>query len=97
MVASKKIGFKAECESCDATGVYCGFAEAKGTGVVCINCDGTGCVELSYKQFIGRRRRKDVQMVFRSRGTFIATGVGKEGGGVPYEEFLNGKMPPKVR
>ena len=83
----------AECRSCGGTGVYCGFAEPKGTGVVCLDCGGTGCQKIRYKPFTGRKRRAGVEKVQQSRGTFIATGVGPAGGVVTYEQFLAGKMP----
>lgn len=84
---------KVECDACDGTGIYCGFAEPKGVGVVCLVCAGTGCRMISYKKFDKRKRRKGVKVVCRSAGTIIAAGVGPTGGGVTYEEFLNGKMP----
>lgn len=84
---------KAECSSCGGTGVYCGFAEPKGTGVVCLNCDGTGCSTIKYKPFTGLKRRTGVEKVMLSRGTFIMTGVGPAGSSVTYEEFMSGKRP----
>jgi hypothetical protein len=84
---------KAECGSCSATGVYCGFAEPKGTGVVCLNCDGSGWVDIEYTPFSVLKRRKGVDTVKRSRGSFIVTGVGPVGDSVSYEEFFNGKKP----
>lgn len=82
-----------ECGSCGATGIYQGFAEPKGVGVVCLNCNGTGAVNIDYKPFTGRKERRDINTVQRSRGSFIATGVGPGGRSISYQEFLNGKMP----
>jgi hypothetical protein len=84
---------KAQCDSCGGTGIYRGFAEPTGVGVVCVNCQGTGCRKISYKPFTERKERRDVQTVRRSAGTFLATGVGPTGGQVTYDEFLRGKMP----
>jgi len=84
---------KAVCDACGGTGIYCGMCEPKGTGVVCFRCDGTGCRKIKYTPFKKRTRRRGVQEVKRSRGTFIATGVGPTGGSVTYREFLDGKMP----
>jgi hypothetical protein len=84
---------KAECGSCDGTGLYCGFAEPKGTAVICLNCGGTGCDEIGYIRFTGRKERRDVHTVKRSAGSFIFTGVGPVGKSVTYEEFCRGKMP----
>ena len=88
-----KQSVQAECSSCGGTGIYCGFAEAKGTGVVCLNCDGTGCCTIEYTPFSGIKKRSNVNTVYRSRGTFIATGVGSTGNGITYAEFLSGKRP----
>lgn len=82
-----------ECGSCGGTGVYCGFAEPKGVGVVCLGCNGTGCATVEYKEFTGLKKRKGVDTVRLSRGTFIATGVGPAGSSVTYQEFLDGKRP----
>jgi len=82
-----------ECSSCGGRGVYCGFAEPRGTGVVCLNCEGTGCRKVKYTPFTARKRREGVEIVRRSKGGFIGTGVGPTGASVTYEEFLGGKMP----
>lgn len=84
---------KAECASCDGTGVYKGFAEPKGVGVVCLTCGGSGCDTIKYKPFTERKHKAGIQTVRRSRGSFIGTGVGPTGGEVTYEQFLKGKMP----
>lgn len=84
---------EAACRSCDSTGIYCGFMEAKGTGVVCLTCDGTGCHKIYYKPFERRKRRNGVHTVSRSAGSFILTGTGAVGNSIPYKEFLAGKMP----
>jgi hypothetical protein len=82
---------KAECNSCDGTGIYCGFAEPKGVGVICLTCDGTGCQTITYKPFEKLKKRRDIQKVARSRGSFIATGVGPTRELITYDEFLAGK------
>jgi hypothetical protein len=63
---------KAECEACGATGLYCGFAEPKGTAVVCYKCKGTGCQEIQYTPFTARKRRKDVKNVLCDGGAWFA-------------------------
>lgn len=83
----------AQCQSCDGTGIYQGFAEPKGTGVVCLSCKGTGCCEMYYTPFVSRKHRRDIKTVRLSRGSFIGTGIGPVGKEVTYEEFLEGKMP----
>ncbi len=84
---------KAECEECRATGLYQGFCEAKGTAVICLNCGGTGCERIRYTPFTKRKPKRGVKTVHRSRGSFIATGVGAYGGAISYKEFASGKMP----
>lgn len=91
----KEVKVEAECDSCDGTGVYSGFAEPKGVAVVCLGCEGTGCRILRYKPFKHRRRRKGIKTVRLSRGTFILTGVGPTGNSISYEEFWKGKFPGK--
>ena len=88
-------GMKIECDACDATGIYHGFAESEGVGVVCLKCDGTGCVTLNIrvKPFTERKRKVGIKIVRLSRGAFIATGVGPHGKSVSYNEFLHGKKP----
>lgn len=82
-----------ECSSCRGTGVYRGFAEPQGVGVLCLNCDGSGCRTMEYTPFTGLKRRDDVRTVQRSRGSLIFAGVGPTGNSVSYEEFLSGKRP----
>jgi len=86
---------KAECSACDGTGLYCGMCEATGTAVICIRCGGTGCEEISYKPFEGRKGRRGIQSVKWSRGGFIVTGVGGVGKSITYREFAAGQFPPK--
>ena len=84
---------KAECEACSGTGLYVGMCEKKGTAVVCIRCNGSGCQVIKYKPFERRKGKQGIEMVYRSRGSFIATGVGPQGGGVTYAAFAHGVMP----
>ena len=83
---------KAECSSCDGTGLYRGVAEKPGTAVVCLTCKGTGCRDIDYTPFSSRKRRSDVREVLLSRGSFIFS-CGPIGKPISYEEFLSGKMP----
>lgn len=83
----------AECRSCRGTGVYSGMCEAKGEAVVCVTCSGTGCERIGYRPFVGRKRRRGIKTVRKSRGTLIAVGAGPHGEAVTYKEFLEGKLP----
>jgi hypothetical protein len=83
-----------ECVDCGGTGLYCGMCEPEGTAVVCLRCDGTGCSTLSFHPFKKRRGRKGVKTVYRSRGTFITTGIGPAPNeGITYAEFKKGMLP----
>lgn len=82
-----------ECCACDGTGLYVGFAEPKGTAVVCLQCDGSGCEEITLTPFVKRKGRRGIQTVSQSRGSFIRTGVSPTGGSITYQEFQQGKMP----
>lgn len=93
MNSENVVTVEAECSACRGTGVYHGFAEPDGVGVVCLTCKGTGAMKLHYSPFTGRKTRKDIKTVRLSSGTFIATGIGPCVGSVTYEEFLAGKMP----
>lgn len=84
---------KIECASCAGTGIYHGFAEPKGVGVVCLNCHGSGCVEFKYAPFTKRQHREGITTVRTSRGSLLVTGVGPTGDSVTYHEFMSGKMP----
>ena len=62
---------KANCKECSATGLYVGFAEPKGTAVVCVRCGGTGCQEIQYVEFKKRRRRRGVSRVLCDGGMWF--------------------------
>lgn len=61
---------EAECSACNATGLYCGFAEPEGTAVICHGCGGTGRTVISYKPFEKRRRKRNVQRVLANNVWF---------------------------
>lgn len=85
---------KVECKDCGATGLYTGFAEPKGTAVVCLTCGGSGCQEFQFKPFVKRREKHGIKTICRSNGSFIGTGVGPVPGcSITYQEFQQGKMP----
>jgi len=86
---------KAKCRSCGGTGIYSGFAEAEGEAVICLACDGTGCEEIHYEPFTGRKKRKGITKIRKSRGSFILTGVGGEGESMTYSEFEKAVPAPK--
>ncbi|MFW6024985.1 MAG: hypothetical protein ACOCRX_01455 [Candidatus Woesearchaeota archaeon] len=106
---TKKITMDIECKSCNGTGIYVGIAERDGAGVVCKTCNGTGCQHYTfeYTPFRSRKKRKDIKRVYLSSYGYcispepltLSNGVfvdfSKEG--VPYEEFLKGKMPSHIK
>ena len=84
----KLIEVTCQCDSCSGTGLYSGFAEPKGVAVVCAGCNGTGYQQLQVTPFTGRKKMKGIKAVMRSRGCFLATGVGPVGGTtMTYAEF----------
>ena len=105
----KEIKLDIECKSCEGTGVYVGMCERGGSGVVCYQCDGTGCQKYSFKytDFTKRKKCKNVKRVYikgygycitpkpltLSNGIFVD--FSKEG--VSYQEFLDGEMPKHIK
>jgi hypothetical protein len=79
---------KIACPNCRATGLYAGFAEPKGTAVICLSCDGKGWTMFKYEEFTGRKRKDGIYTIKRSAGTLLVTGVGPTGRGMTYDEFL---------
>jgi DnaJ-class molecular chaperone len=89
--------FVVQCEGCNGTGLYSGMCEAPNEPVVCLRCDGTGAYTIHYTPFTGRKRKSGVVRVHISRGTFIATGVGKvDGTSMTYAEFERRYVPPQA-
>ena len=88
----------AECRSCKGTGIYVGFAEENGAGVVCSRCRGQGFKELTWEPFEGRKERKDVVRVYRTNpgirigeNDFIRL---TDFGGMSYKKWLEtGEFP----
>lgn len=91
-----KFRMKVECNACNATGLYQGFMEAKNEAVICLGCKGMGFVFISGNKFEGRKKQKGIKTIRKSRGSFIATGVGGFGETMTYAEFLK-KFPEKER
>lgn len=81
-----------QCPDCRGTGLYRGIFEPEGFAVVCRGCNGTAKKVVEYTQFTGRMTRDDVKTVCWSRG--FTTEIRKESEGIPYEDFLVGKLPP---
>lgn len=87
---------KAECSSCSATGIYSGMCEAKGTAVICITCNGTGCETIRYTPFVKRRGRRGIKTVSFSvagRAALAWRGDGAVGRSISYSEFKKGVRP----
>lgn len=77
----------AACSSCGATGLYSGMCEGPGRAVICLDCGGTGCQEIEYKPYEGRKRKRGIQTIQQSRGRFIAGPIGGGGREMTYAEF----------
>lgn len=94
---AKKLHVEAQCSACGGTGIYVGYEEPKGVGVVCLNCDGTGKHVIEYIPFTGRKSRKGIEFVQLSAGNFMLTGQGPIGKKISYKDFLKGKMPKEIK
>jgi len=82
------------CQDCNGSGVYVGFMQRRGTGVVCKICNGKGYIPI--KVDAGRKYRYELftKRKFRSG---VSTVIDEEGYAITYDEFLNGKMPGPCR
>jgi len=89
-----KMSYIRECKSCRGTGIYKGFAEGEGVGVVCCDCRGSGkeIIVDNYTEFTGKKQRRDIDIVFQSN---CGIGLGKtSNGGISYKEwFKNSTFP----
>ncbi|HEC72088.1 MAG: hypothetical protein ACTSW7_00790 [Candidatus Thorarchaeota archaeon] len=98
------IEYTIECSACKGTGIYCGFAEKDGIGVVCHSCDGEGEIktteEFTESRYFKRKNRKGIKLVLQYNPGMIV-GVNEklsyeDWGGMSYEEWKKkGKFPPK--
>jgi DnaJ-class molecular chaperone len=86
----------AKCSACSGTGLYEGMCEKSGEPVVCLKCGGTGAEKITYTPYTGRVKRSGVKAVYRSRGTFIVSGVGPTGQAMTYAEFCEKHPEPKA-
>ena len=93
MKGQKKFTVKAVCEACKGTGIYQGFAEKPGAGVICHDCKGTGCFSYSYtyREFEARVVRKDIKRVFQANPGICIGGNTERFGGISYKDWLAGK------
>jgi len=81
-----------ECPDCGGTGIYRGYNEPAGTGVVCTRCKGTGMAILQYREFTGRVRCTDIQMV-RVPGVSVPPESTSPWVEMSYEDWLQSRMP----
>ena len=75
-----------ECSACEGTGIYRGFREPPGVGIICIYCNGEGKRQISHTPFSGRKIRTDITEV-RNRNDSSAEKT------MTYQEFLAGIRP----
>lgn len=89
---------EAECSSCSGTGVYCGFMEPKGTGVICLDCNGTGKEIIYYTPFQKRKERKKISTIKLS--CHLANSLGIDllyRKNVPYKEFKKALTEKEIK
>ena len=75
-----------ECMYCGGTGLYQGFAEPKGTAVVCNRCGGTGHMDNGKKPFTGRKRKRGIRRVINDGGLWMMRGP-KTPSSISVDEF----------
>ena len=90
-----------ECMECNGTGLYKGASELKGAATICSRCKGKGYTEFHYNEFNGRKRREDVDRVYKSSHGFTISSEDENGFefskyGCSYEEWLNGAEPKEI-
>lgn len=94
------ITVRVECEACDATGLYVGFAERDGAAVVCHKCKGSGCKVLTGRPFTGRREREGVTRVYQANVGYVIGCSEQDGialedyGGMPHAQWARGSEFP---
>lgn len=107
--SSQHIRIEHECESCDGTGLYRGFAECEKVAVVCSRCKGEGkaVFEQTFKTFLGKKKRKGVDRVFQCNpgvGIGVVQANHKTGeaavkledfGGISYKDWAASKGFPQ--
>ena len=91
------------CKACKGTGIFIGFAEKDGYGVICKQCDGTGKCHFVhiYEEFVERKERDDVKQVLQANPGIMVGNIKGESknnfGGITYEEWLKtGTFPKKT-
>lgn len=90
--------YRCKCPECQGTGLYVGWAEHDGAGVVCHKCKGHGFVDvrIEYEDFEQKVLRQDIKRVYRTNpGIVLGEKEGvctlEDFGGIPYEEWIAGK------
>lgn len=92
-----------ECSDCGGTGLYITPTCYNGTATICQRCEGSGCIENSYKPFTGRKRIDGITRVFlpKKYADFYPEDHTFENGktvhysqfGCTYEEWEKGETP----
>lgn len=60
---SMKKKIDVECPDCHGTGIYHGFYQQKGIGIICGGCQGTGCQRIHYIPFKSIKKRTDIKTI----------------------------------
>jgi hypothetical protein len=76
-----------QCPACQGRGLYSGFAEPKGTAVICLGCKGQGWAAYTYEPFEGRRPARGIKEIRESQGRSLVVGVGGIGKPMTYAQF----------
>ena len=84
----------AKCEPCKGTGLYVGFMEAvHKEAVICTNCGGAGCDEITYTPFTKRIRRRRITHIRAGSGLILDRPTEQDW--MTYKEFEQHVPAPK--
>lgn len=82
---------KAVCPCCKGTGVYRDKDFPPGVAVICINCNGSGAVEVYVNPFVARQPVSGITTVYGRSRKYEPLNPESM---ITYEEFAAGKTPP---
>lgn len=74
------------CDDCGATGLYQGFAQLRGTAVICATCLGTGGRVLRFNPYTGRKPREGIKRIEAANTIWFP----ETSDTITYEEFVSG-------
>lgn len=83
---AQELAIQVRCTSCLGTGVYVGWQEKKGEGVLCTTCKGSGSMVMKFTTYTGRVPQENVETVIVREWTGDSWGPPKR---ITYQQFLD--------